>query len=113
MAQNPSSSPSQATLSTQDNGIFYVYSRTRIADVTDGTSNTFLLGERRLPDESPQDWMWWYDSWLGSSLFDTQAPINPWRVVSQSGPGFEEYAFTDFASSRHPGGRTSRWRTAR
>jgi prepilin-type N-terminal cleavage/methylation domain-containing protein/prepilin-type processing-associated H-X9-DG protein len=114
MARNPSSSPSQATLSTQDNGIFYVHSRTRIADVTDGTSNTLLFGERRLPDESPQDWMWWYDSWLGSSLFSTQAPINPWRVVSQSagapvasppsGPGFEDYAFTDSASSRHAEG---------
>jgi prepilin-type N-terminal cleavage/methylation domain-containing protein/prepilin-type processing-associated H-X9-DG protein len=109
LAQNPSASPPQATLSATDNGIFYVHSRTPIADVTDGTSNTFLLGERRLPDRSPQDWMWWYDSWLGSSLFNTQAPVNPWRVVSstafaQFGPNFEDYALIDAASSRHPGG---------
>jgi prepilin-type processing-associated H-X9-DG protein len=111
MARNPSATPSQATLSTQDNGIFYVHSRTRIADVIDGTSNTFLLGERRLPEGSPQDWMWWYDSWLGSSLFDTLAPINPWRVASLSAsaaaspwPGYEDFAFVDSASSRHPGG---------
>jgi prepilin-type processing-associated H-X9-DG protein len=111
MAHGPSSSPPQATLSAQDNGIFYVHSRTRIAEVMDGTSNTFLLGERRLPEGSPQDWMWWYDSWLGSSLFNTLAPINPWRVASQSTggptppwPGFEDYAFVDSASSRHLGG---------
>ncbi len=114
MAHGPSSSPTQAMLSAQDNGIFYVHSRTRIAEVTDGLSNTFLLGERRLPDKSPEGWMWWYDSWLGSSLFNTQAPINPWRVVSQAagaptgpppgGPGFEDFAFIDSASSRHPGG---------
>jgi prepilin-type processing-associated H-X9-DG protein len=55
--------------------------------------------------------MWWYDSWLGSSLFNTQAPINPWRLLSQSagtsspfGPGFQDFAFIDSASSRHPGG---------
>jgi prepilin-type N-terminal cleavage/methylation domain-containing protein/prepilin-type processing-associated H-X9-DG protein len=109
LTHGPSSSPSQATLSAQDNGIFYVLSKTRIADVTDGTSSTFLLGERRLPDRTPQDWMWWYDSWLGSSLFNTQAPINPWRVVSpaafaQFGPNFEDFALIDSASSRHPGG---------
>jgi prepilin-type N-terminal cleavage/methylation domain-containing protein/prepilin-type processing-associated H-X9-DG protein len=111
LARNPSSSPPQPILSAQDNGIFYVHSRTRIAEVTDGTSNTFLLGERRLPEGTPQDWMWWYDSWLGSSLFNTLAPINPWRQVSQSvggstppWPGYEDYAFVDSASSRHPGG---------
>jgi len=114
MARSPNASPSQAVLSAADNGIFYVLSGTRMAEVTDGTSNTFLFGERRLPDATPQDWMWWYDSWLGSSLFDTQAPINPWRTVSQSagapggaptfGPGFQDYAFIDSASSRHPGG---------
>jgi prepilin-type N-terminal cleavage/methylation domain-containing protein/prepilin-type processing-associated H-X9-DG protein len=111
MAQGPSSLPTQETLSAQDNGVFYVHSKTRIADVADGTSNTFLLGERRLPEGTPQNWMWWYDSWLGSSLFNTLAPMNPWRVVSQSAtastppwPGFEDYAFVDSASSRHPGG---------
>jgi prepilin-type N-terminal cleavage/methylation domain-containing protein/prepilin-type processing-associated H-X9-DG protein len=111
LARNPSATPSQSILSAQDNGIFYVHSATRIAHVTDGTSNTFLLGERRLPEGSPQDWMWWYDSWLGSSLFNTQAPMNPWRLVSQPAGGstpfgsdFQDYAFIDSASSRHPGG---------
>jgi prepilin-type N-terminal cleavage/methylation domain-containing protein/prepilin-type processing-associated H-X9-DG protein len=110
MAHGPSSSPSQAILSAQDNGIFYVHSRTRIAEVIDGTSNTLLMSERRLPEASPQNWMWWYDSWLGSSLFDTLAPMNPWRVsagapaASPPWPGFEDYAFIDSASSRHAGG---------
>jgi prepilin-type N-terminal cleavage/methylation domain-containing protein len=40
LARGPSATPTQAALSAQDNGIFFVQSRTRIADVSDGTSNT-------------------------------------------------------------------------
>ncbi len=113
-AHKPTSIPSQATLSAQDNGIFYVSSRTRVAEIVDGTSHTLLLGERRLSPRSPQDWNWWYDSWLGSTLFSTQAPINPWRVstrsarasssLPQSPSNFEDSAYIHSASSPHPGG---------
>jgi prepilin-type processing-associated H-X9-DG protein/prepilin-type N-terminal cleavage/methylation domain-containing protein len=40
------SNSSQITGPPTDDGIFFLDSHVRIADVTDGTSNTFLLGER-------------------------------------------------------------------
>jgi prepilin-type processing-associated H-X9-DG protein len=42
------------------NGIFYVASRTRIADVTDGLSNTLIVAER--PPCSDLVWGWWFSS---------------------------------------------------
>ena len=44
-------------VSTRD-GILYQNSRTRIADITDGTSNTLLLGER--PPSANYQFGWWY-----------------------------------------------------
>ena len=39
------------------NGIFYNASETTFADITDGTSNTYLAGEKYVfPESSPTDW---------------------------------------------------------
>jgi prepilin-type processing-associated H-X9-DG protein len=112
-AESPSSTPSLATLVAQDNGIFYVNSRTRIADVTDGTSNTLLLGERTLFDRYASITNWWFSGWTGASLFDTLTAMNPQRLVAilslpapnpNDWPGVGDNALMNSASSRHPGG---------
>jgi prepilin-type N-terminal cleavage/methylation domain-containing protein/prepilin-type processing-associated H-X9-DG protein len=110
---SPSSKPSLATLTAQDNGIFFVNSRTRIADVTDGTSNTIILGERAVFDRYRTLTNWWFIGWNGASLFDTLTAMNPQRLVAIASlpapdpngwPGVEDNALMNSASSRHPGG---------
>jgi prepilin-type N-terminal cleavage/methylation domain-containing protein/prepilin-type processing-associated H-X9-DG protein len=110
---SPSSTPSLATLVAQDNGIFFVNSSTRVADVTDGTSHTILLGERMLYERYRPDTNWWFSGWLGASLFDTLTAMNPQRLVAVASlpapdpngwPGVEDNALWNSASSRHPSG---------
>jgi prepilin-type processing-associated H-X9-DG protein len=47
-------------LSTQD-GVHNLDSNTRLIDITDGASNTLMLGER--PPSADQVFGWWYRSW--------------------------------------------------
>jgi prepilin-type N-terminal cleavage/methylation domain-containing protein len=60
------------------NGIFYVKSKTRLTDITDGTSNTLMLSEIVLvPDVGTNDLRGRYsNSWYGNSWFSALNPPN-------------------------------------
>jgi prepilin-type N-terminal cleavage/methylation domain-containing protein/prepilin-type processing-associated H-X9-DG protein len=76
------------------NGVLYYNSSVRIMDITDGTTNTLLAGERysrdpAVADADLSDWRGWawtnYNSG-GDHLADTSAPINsPASVITVDG----------------------------
>jgi prepilin-type N-terminal cleavage/methylation domain-containing protein/prepilin-type processing-associated H-X9-DG protein len=63
---------------TDLNGLFYVASHTRLADVTDGTSNTLMASEIIVsPDTTTHDNRGRYgNAYQGHALFSTQYPPN-------------------------------------
>jgi prepilin-type N-terminal cleavage/methylation domain-containing protein/prepilin-type processing-associated H-X9-DG protein len=66
------------------NGVLYYNSSVRIGDITDGTTNTFLAGERYSKDPAVADanlsswrgWAWSNYNSGGDSLGDTSWPMN-------------------------------------
>jgi prepilin-type N-terminal cleavage/methylation domain-containing protein/prepilin-type processing-associated H-X9-DG protein len=104
-----------------NDGIFYINSRTRFADIRDGTSNTFMFGERNHEDEHFDrmytnfpiiGWSGW--AWcdnpnaIGDFLVGAAQPIN-WRIPetatgpnSSSNPWVQQRLST--MGSRHPNG---------
>jgi prepilin-type N-terminal cleavage/methylation domain-containing protein/prepilin-type processing-associated H-X9-DG protein len=100
-------------------------SPTKIASVTDGTSNTFLLGEHahgkyaKVNFDNPSqgcdaggncDWTgaaWWMDSDYADGVFCAMYPPNPsfGPLYNYGGSGCDPVTpFTQAASSFHPGG---------
>lgn len=97
-----------AALTSNDNGMAYASSTIRVADVLDGTSHTFLLGERaygRLREEKLNDTYEWFSGFTTNTLFWTLWPINPERAVSlPPAADLPEYIELASLSSFHPGG---------
>jgi prepilin-type N-terminal cleavage/methylation domain-containing protein/prepilin-type processing-associated H-X9-DG protein len=93
---------------SQQNGVFYSYSVTKLAQITDGTSNTMMFAEHTRAIESAGDkncWHWWTSGNYGDTIFTAFWPINPQKRVpygdaDQTGPSNVIVA----ASSMHPGG---------
>jgi prepilin-type N-terminal cleavage/methylation domain-containing protein len=99
------------------NGIFYYLSRTNLASITDGTSNTVMGSEVLVvPQVGKRDWRGrYYRADHNSALFSTLYPPNPKNIADQCrtcDAGSPSYApcsaNTDnqfiIARSRHPAG---------
>jgi prepilin-type N-terminal cleavage/methylation domain-containing protein/prepilin-type processing-associated H-X9-DG protein len=97
------------TLTGQANGLFNFYSKYTISSVTDGTSNTMLLGEFAYGKLSRGDqvcWAWWDSGNYADTMYTTLYPLNPFNKVGDygTGAGINADLFVSAASSFHPGG---------
>lgn len=89
-------------------GILYRSSATTMVSITDGTSNTVMVGERPPSPEKDQDWGWW--AW---SAYDSALAVVDYRNIiapecpkpSTYGPGeFNNRCHAQHFWSPHPGG---------
>jgi prepilin-type processing-associated H-X9-DG protein len=99
-------SDNQEALKQQINGAFNYDVSYGIRSFTDGTSQTFLFGERAHGLLSADDqiwWHWWADAVTGDTLFWTLYPLNPHRKIPNVSGEYSE-AYVSSASSFHPGG---------
>ncbi len=93
----------------QSNGLFFRWSAVKLANITDGTSNTVAYAEHAvslLTDDTERitEGPGWAASWYGSTVFTSFYPINPQRKVQdQYGDGLIR-SYVGAASSMHPGG---------
>jgi prepilin-type N-terminal cleavage/methylation domain-containing protein/prepilin-type processing-associated H-X9-DG protein len=96
------------------NGVYGYGPGTRIAAITDGTSNTFMYSEKANGLFSTNDaanggandsncYNWWGDAVSGDTLFTTLYPINAFRKVPLFKDGYD-ISWVESPSSFHPGG---------
>ena len=98
--------PSMQTGASGTLGTMFQLSNVGINSITDGTSNTFLLGEWAYGKLSPGDeacWHWWVGYKPGDATFATMYPINPFNKCTNSGNAVAD-AYDLAAGSFHPGG---------
>ena len=99
---SPGTDPVLSTGQCKGEGMFYHNSKVRLRDVTDGTTNTLMLGERRTNTE-----LGWYSTWPGMVPEGEEAFQRVLgsadHVPNYEPPGGALPHFDDF-SSRHEGG---------
>jgi len=104
--------PNYASVLSQANGVINFGSTTKIASITDGTSNTFMLAERNFhglqPVGAQQVWFFWFSGAYSDTMFTTLYPINPQKSISGELQDFDVpgggNATEEAAGSNHPGG---------
>jgi prepilin-type N-terminal cleavage/methylation domain-containing protein/prepilin-type processing-associated H-X9-DG protein len=106
--QTMTSCPQYNLIEANQNGVFH-FTPSRIASITDGTSNSMFYSEKANGLFTTADsacYNWWADSVSGDSLFDTLYPINAFRKVGYDGTASFEWSdsWTEGPSSFHPGG---------
>ena len=109
-----SSCPGYSSVMQTLNGAYTYNNATRLASITDGTSNTLLYGEHANGKFSVAEancFDWWGDALAFDTLFSTLYPMNPFNKIADAaggavGIGSEGYGdpYVDAASSFHPGG---------
>jgi prepilin-type N-terminal cleavage/methylation domain-containing protein/prepilin-type processing-associated H-X9-DG protein len=101
---HPSRDPARLA---QQNGVILHRETVGYADITDGTSNTLLLGEHahsRLQEPYRSEWQWWSSGYNGDTLFTALYPINPFHKMPDVAADSSVSPYICAASSMHPGG---------
>jgi len=117
--------PRYAFVGRYSNGVFTWVSKTSIANIADGTSNTMLMTESaygKMTTADQADWNWWGSGAYGDTIFTTLYPMNPFtklanQAQANQGPkataegsgtlttyGTNNSIAVQAASSYHPGG---------